>query len=199
MNINDCLNQYFNHLKKTCPELILAEFEQFSTQLTISELDKNEIYIEQGKVQKQGGFVIKGLIREFYTDELGNEKTMNFVSENEYAFNYPTYMEKEPSPFSYQCLEPTTIINFPINHIQQTYQELPIFEQYGRLRSEKRAKKQRKRLKDLLSKTAEQRYIDFIEENPALFQRITISHLASYLGVERQTLTKIRKQIITKK
>ncbi len=198
MDNNTSIKQYFKHLKETCPELTNEELKKFGKGLTVSELDKNYIYIEAGKIQNQGGFVVKGLIREFYVDDLGNEKNMNFIAENNYAFHYPTFMNKQPSPFSYQCLEPTVVINFPINHIHKAYNEMPNFQKYGRLRTEKRAQIQRERLQSLLSKNAEQRYIDFIEQNPMLINRISVTHLCSYLGVERQTLTRIRKQLLSK-
>lgn len=192
------LHQYFKHLQDTCPELTATDLEKYSEGLTMSALNQNHIYIEAGEVQQQAGFVIKGLMREFYIDELGNEKNMNFIAENDYAFHYPTFMDKEPSPFSYQCIEPTIIINLPINHIHNAYKNIPKFQKYGRLRTERRAQLQRERLQSLLSKNAEQRYIDFIEQYPQLLQRITVSHLCSYLGVERQTLTRIRKQLSEK-
>ncbi len=199
MDINYYLNQYFIDLRKNCPELTTAEIEEFSKGLTVSELTKNEVYTEEGKIQKQGAFIVEGLMRETFTDDLGNERNMNFLQENQYAFHYPTFMKREPSPFSYQCIEPTVVVNLPINHIHNAYEKIPKFEKYGRMRSEKRILLQRQRLKDFISKSAEQRYIDFVEKNPQLLQRITISHLCSYLGMERQTLTRIRKKLLAEK
>lgn len=197
--IDKYLQQYFKHLKSVCPEITAEELEQFSKGLKISKLNKNDIYIEKGQVQTQAGFILKGLIREFYIDDSGNEKNSNFLAENEYAFQYETFMKKLPSSFSYQCLEPTIVINLPINHIHNAYEQIPIFERYGRLMTERKAQIQKERLQSLLSKNTEQRYLDFIKQYPHLLQRITVSHLCSYLGVERQTLTRIRKKIISEK
>ncbi len=108
-------------------------------------------------------------------------------------------MEQTPSPFSYQCLESTIIVNLPIGHIENAYKNIPKFERYARLGMEAKCKKLQQRLIDLLSQNAEQRYINFVEQYPELFKRISVSHLCSYLGVERQTLTRIRKKILETK
>ncbi len=68
-------------------------------------------------------------------------------------------------------------------------------ERYGRLVAEEVLKIQQKRIESFLFETAEDRYIKFINEDPDLFNRVSISHLCSYLGIERQTLTRIRKKL----
>lgn len=102
---------------------------------------------------------------------------------------------KKPSPLSFQCIESSTIINFSIDHLYKAYEQIPKFERYGRLIVEEKLKNQQQRLEGLLFKNAEQRYIDFANQYSQLFNRITISQLCSYLGVERQTVTRIRKKL----
>ena len=108
-------------------------------------------------------------------------------------------MDQAPCPISFQCMEPATIVNFPMEHLHQAYQQIPKFEKYGRLIVEEKLKLQQYRLESLLYQNAEQRYIAFTKEYPQLFNRITISQLCSYLGVERQTLTRIRKKLYQEK
>lgn len=189
------IEKYFYHIKSVCPELTDVEFKQFSKGLTVSKFDKKDFYIISEKIQSKGGFIVEGLIRAFHTDNLGNEKNIYFKAENEYAFHYASFMLKKPCPLSFQCIEPSIIINFPIDHIHKAYKEIPIFEKYGRIVTEQRANNQQERLESLLYQNSEQRYIDFTKQYPQLLNRITISQLCSYLGVERQTLTRIRKKI----
>lgn len=186
---------YLNHIKNICPELTEKELEKFSEKLTIIKIEKNDFYIQSGQIQKQGGFLVKGLIRAFHTDDFGNEKNIYFIPENEYTFHYASFMENKPSPLSFQCLEESTIVNFSTNHLQNTYNKIPKFEKYGRLIVETKLKIQQERLESLLFQNAEERYIDFTKHYSQLFNRISISQLCSYLGVERQTLTRIRKKL----
>lgn len=186
---------YLRHIKNVCPELTEKDLTKFSEKLTITNIKKNDFYIKEGQIQKQGGFLVKGLIRVFHTDDFGNEKNIYFVPENEYTLHYASFMDNKPSPFCFQCLEASTIISFPSEHLHNTYNEIPKFEKYGRLIVEAKLKLQQERMESLLFQNAEQRYIEFTTQYPQLFNRISISHLCSYLGVERQTLTRIRTRL----
>lgn len=190
---------YLNHIKNICPELTTIELKKFSDGLTVSQFNKNDLYITSGSIQNQGGFIVEGLIRAYHTDDLGNEKNIYFKTENEYTFHYTSFMDKKPCPLSFQCLEPSIIVSFQVEHIRKVFNEIPNFDKYGRIISEQRLRVQQERLESLLYHNSEQRYIDFINHYPQLFNRITISQLCSYLGVERQTLTRIRKKIALKK
>ena len=189
------IQSYLNHIKFICPELTEKQLLEFSRQLTVTKIEKNDFYIKAGQTQKQGGFLVRGLIRAFHTDDLGNEKNIYFIPENEYTFHYASFMDNKPSPLSFQCLESSTIVNFPAEHLQNAYENFPKFEKYGRLIVEAKLKAQQQRLESFLFQTAEQRYIDFTNQYPQLFYRLNISQLCSYLGVERQTLTRIRKKL----
>lgn len=186
---------YLHHIKSVCPELSEDKLLRFSEELSVTLLDKNDVYITAGQIQKQGGFLVKGLLRAFHTDDLGNEKNIYFIPEDEYAFHYASFMDNMPSPLTFQCMEPSVIVNFTAGHLQNMYQEIPEFQKYGRLIVEAKLKIQQQRLESFLFQNAEQRYIDFIRQYPQLFNRINISQLCSYLGVERQTLTRIRNKL----
>ena len=87
------------------------------------------------------------------------------------------------------------MVNLSYHHIQQGYDRLPNLERYGRLIAEEVLMSQQKRIESFLFDNAETRYLDFVRENPDLFNRISLSHLSSYLGIERQSLTRIRKKL----
>ncbi|WP_413534136.1 Crp/Fnr family transcriptional regulator [Empedobacter brevis] len=189
------IETYLNHIKNVCPELTETELKIFSKKLTVAYLEKGMCYISSGQTQKQGGFLVKGLIRAFHIDDFGNEKNIYFIPENEYSFHYASFMDRKPSPLTFQCLEPSIIVNFPIEHLHAAYAQIPKFEKYGRLIVETKLKNQQERLESFLFQNVEERYLEFINQYPQLFNRITVSQLCSYLGVERQTLTRIRKKI----
>ncbi len=82
--------------------------------------------------------------------------------------------------------------------MQWGYTHFPKFEKYGRLIAEEILKMQQYRIESFIFQTAEERYIDFIHHYPGLFNRVSISHLCSYLGIERQSLTRIRQKLARK-
>ena len=146
-------------------------------------------------IQQEIGFVFQGLIRAFYIDNQGNEITVKFVRENRYATHYTAFITRSPGKYYFQCIEPTILVNLSYDYIQSGYNKFPDIERYGRLIAEEVLKFQQKRIESFLFDTAEQRYLDFIKENPDLFNRVSLSHLASFLGMERQTLTRIRQKL----
>ncbi|WP_232074264.1 Crp/Fnr family transcriptional regulator [Spirosoma aureum] len=172
-----------------------AELSQFASKLRFTELKKKEVFLQSGEIQKAIGFVTKGLVRSFFIDQDGNERTVGFYPEGDYATHYPAFISQKPSKYAIQCLEPTTFACLSFEDMQWIYQQSQNFEKYGRLVAEEILKRQQARIESFVFQTAEERYLDFIKQHPALFNRVSLSHLCSYLGIERQSLTRIRQKI----
>lgn len=186
---------YLNSVRAICPGVTDDEFSGFASRLTCKELKKKDFFLQSDKVQKAIGFIVKGLVRSFFIDPDGNEITVGFYSEGDYATHYPAFLTRQPSRYSIQCLEPTTLVCLSFEDQQWLYQQSPAFERYGRLIAEEVLKRQQARIESFIFQTAEERYLDFIEHRAALFNRISLSHLCSFLGIERQTLTRIRQKL----
>lgn len=189
---------YVRSIRALCPDLTDEELSQFAAKLTLLELDKKDLFIQSGKVQKALGFVTKGLIRSFFVDFNGNEINVGFYAEGDYATHYPAFITRQPSSYTIQCLEPTTFLCLTFEDLQWIYQQYPKFERYGRLVAEEILKRQQARIESFVFQTAEERYLDFAAHHAPLFNRVSLSQLSSYLGIERQTLTRIRQKLAHK-
>ncbi|AYL99415.1 Crp/Fnr family transcriptional regulator [Mucilaginibacter celer] len=189
---------YLKSVKAFCPGITDDELALFASKFSFKVLNKKELFLESGKVQKHLGFVVKGLLRSSFVDPEGNEITVGFYSEGDYATHYPAFIARQPSKYSIQCLEPTTFICLSFDDLQWIYRQSPTFERYGRLIAEEILKRQQARIESFIFQTAEERYLDFIKHRPTLFNRISLSHLCSFLGIERQTLTRIRQHLARK-
>ncbi|GAB3926441.1 Crp/Fnr family transcriptional regulator [Larkinella terrae] len=186
---------FLNSIRQRCPSISEFELSQFASTLTFLELKKKDFFLQSGETQKVLGFITSGLIRSFFVDPEGNERTVGFYAEGDYATHYPAFIAQQPSRYSIQCLEPTTFLGLSFNDLQWNYQQSPNFEKYGRLIAEEILKRQQARIESFVFQTAEERYLAFIKQDPTLFNRISLSHLCSYLGIERQTLTRIRQKL----
>jgi CRP-like cAMP-binding protein len=182
-------------VKAICPDLTDAEVSQFASTLNFKALDKRDLFLKAGKVQKAIGLITKGLVRSFFIDKDDTEITVGFYAEGDYATHYHAFITQQPSRYSIQCLEPTTIACLSFEDMQGMYQQSPKFERYGRLIAEEILKRQQARIESFIFQTAEERYLDFMKQHPALFNRVSLSHLCSYLGIERQSLTRIRQKL----
>lgn len=174
------------------------ELSLFASKLTFKELKKKEVFLHSGKVQKAIGFIAEGLVRSFYIDDNGNEINVGFYKEGDYATHYHAFLTRQPSLYTIQCLEPVSMVCLSYESQQSLYLQSGNIERYGRLVAEEILKRQQARIESFIFQTAEQRYLNFIEKHSDLFNRISLSHLCSFLGIERQTLTRIRQKIAHK-
>lgn len=192
------VNLFLNALRSVCPELDHNELDDFAKKLSVKTLNRKDYFIQSGQIHNEVGFIINGLIRSFFIDASGNEKTVRFYDQNDYATHYTAFITQQPSKYSFQCLEETNIVLLSFENMQWAYKQFPGFEKYGRLIAEEILKMQQHRIESFIFQTAEERYIGFIKQYPDLYNRISLSHLCSYLGIERQTLTRIRQKLARK-
>lgn len=188
---------YQQSLLQFCPNLDTAAWDYIKEGLEIVDLPTKAYFIEEGAIQSTIGFIVKGLIRTYYVDDDGNEITTLFNSEGTYATHYTTFITQLPSKYYLQCLEPTQLVTLPYRHIQEGYRRYENLERYGRLIAEEILQQKQQRIESFQFYKAEQRYLQFRDENPSLFNRISLTHLASYLGIERPSLSRIRKKLAT--
>ncbi len=196
--MQDELQAFLISVKSICPELTEQELIKFSEKLSTISLDKKNLFIQAGQLQKSIGFITSGLIRSYYTDQHGNEITVRFYAENDYATHYTAFITQQPSKYTFQCLETTELVLLSYENMQWAYKHIPAFERYGRLVAEEILKMQQHRIESFIFQSAEQRYLDFIKQYPEIYNRVSLSHLCSYLGIERQTLTRIRQKLARK-
>lgn len=195
---HEVLQTYREAVQCQCPKLDKEALDYFMSKLTVSELTAKAFYIEANQPQTQIGYIAKGLMRIYCFDDKGNEINISFPSDKMPIGDFSNLDNPRPSRFYIQCLEKTTIINHPYSHLQDCVDKYPALERYFRLIYEQTLSRFYDRIQTFLLHSAEERYISFVNENPDLVQRISVSHLCSYLGIGRQALTKIRKRIITR-
>ena len=193
--LKKAIDAYLNSITAICSKVTKAELEYLQRGLTVTELKSKHFFIHAGTIQKEIGFVFSGLLRGFYIDQKGNEISVNFVKEGYYATHYSAFLTQSPGKYYYQCIEPSVLVCIQYKHIQEGYERFPHLERYGRLVAEEVLKIQQKRIESFLFESAEERYLNFMSDNANLFNRVSLSYLAAYLGIERQSLTRIRKKI----
>jgi CRP/FNR family transcriptional regulator len=187
---------YHQTFKTLNPEMTEEEWAYFESGLTVREFKARDYFIEANKKNQLLGFVISGLVRGYYVNQLGEDMTTTFTKEHGFVTDYPSLLNHKPSRYNFQCLEPTTIITVTFDHIRSGYDRFTGFERNGRLIAEEILKTQQQRIESFQFDSAETRYLDFVKAHPELFNRISLTHLSSYLGIERPSLSRIRKKIV---
>jgi CRP/FNR family transcriptional regulator, anaerobic regulatory protein len=191
-----CIAHYLQTMQAICPQITAAQLEAFSAELKVCRFRSREKIFEFGAIHQFIGFVIAGLVRSYYIDEKAEEKTSWFIPENEFVTDYPSFLTAKPSQFCFETLEPVTMVCLPKQVVYQGYDEHHAFERYGRLIAEAVIQMQQLRIESFLVRSAKERYLNFNQSYPQLQNRISVAHLASFIGIERQSLTRIRKELM---
>ncbi|MEM0542901.1 Crp/Fnr family transcriptional regulator [Flavobacterium sp. j3] len=189
------IHTYLHSIKVVCPQVTQIALDYIESGLVVSKVSARQLYSSPNTMQKEVGFLYSGLIRVYYIEHFGNQISVKFIKENEFATHFSAFITENPTKYYFQCIEPSIIVKIPFSHIEAGYETFPVLERYGRLVAEEALKIHHRRIESFLFDTAEERYLKFMKEHPDLLERISITNLASYLGVERQTLTRIRKRI----
>lgn len=159
---------------------------------------KGDFFLAEGQICKQVGFVTKGLVR-YYINHDGEDKTYDFGQESNFVCNYESFLPQTPSTKSIQALEDCTILQISYDDLQVFYKSVKGAERFGRIVIEQVFMQTLQDLSSFYTDTPELRYEKFLKRHPGLLQRISQYHVASYVGVKPQSLSRIRKRIFTEK
>jgi CRP-like cAMP-binding protein len=176
----------------------LTEEEELKLSSLISsrKLLKGQYFLQQGDVCKFSGFVISGCTKTFYVDEEGQEHVIMFSIEDWWTSDMGSYISQNPADFNVQCLENTELIQFSYESQQEMMQEIPKLERFFRIIIERAFVASQKRIVRNMSMSAKDRYLFFRNEYPKIEQRIPQYLIASYLGITKEFLSKIKSQLI---
>ena len=188
---------FIKNLQLICPEINDYELMEFESGLRVKKIESKEIVFDKLKPQNEILYIIKGLVRSFYVNEKGSEISAYFIKELDFVSDYPSFLNNTKSNYTFQALENTIAVVIPKNLILKAYNTTPKFERFGRLIAEQAVQFLQGRVDSFIFKSATERYLDFMENEPQFLKRLSVEHLATYLGIERQSLTRIRKKLKT--
>jgi len=157
---------------------------------------KGQYILQQGDVCSISAFVLKGCTKTFYLDDQGQEHVIMFSIEDWWTSDLASFTTQTPSDFNVQCLENTEVVLFPFETHDQLLEEVPILERFFRKIIERALVASQKRVVRNLSMSARDRYLHFRKQYPLIEQRVPQYLIASYLGITKEFLSKIKSQLI---
>ena len=165
--------------------------------LSFRKLLKGQFFLQQGDICKFSGFVIKGCTKTFYVDDEGQEHVVMFSIEDWWTSDMGSFISQKPADFNVQCLENTELIYFSFEDQEQMLREIPKLERFFRIIIERAFVASQKRVVRNMSMSAKDRYLHFRNVYPKIEQRIPQYLIASYLGITKEFLSKIKSQLIS--
>ncbi len=199
LNIENAIQLYLDSYKRINPELTVEELEIVKSNISILKLKKKQTYIKENEIQNSIGFINSGLIRSFFTNENGKDITNAFFAENEFATDYLAFIKQQKTKYNFECLEDCIIISIPFEIVEIAFLTNKNFANFGRKIAEWALEIRTNKYESFLFENAEERYLRFFNENKSILNRISLTHLSSYLGIERQSLCRIRSKILSQK
>jgi CRP-like cAMP-binding protein len=146
-------------------------------------------------VCKQIAFIVKGTLRTYYINDKAEETTSCFCTENSLTTSYKSFILQQPSALSIQALEDTELLVIDYEHLQELYSKSIVWQNIGRAVAEREYIVMEQYASILNNETAKEKYLRLLKEQPNVLQKASIEDIASYLGVTRRTLTRIRKEV----
>ena len=177
-------------------ELTEEEEQKICSLISYRKLLKGQYFLQQGDVCKFSGFVVSGCTKTFFVDEEGQEHIVMFSVEDWWTSDMGSYISQKPADFNVQCLENTTLIQLSYENQEEILREIPKLERFFRLIIERAFVASQKRIVRNLSMSAKDRYLHFRNVYPKIEQRIPQYLIASYLGITKEFLSKIKSQLI---
>jgi CRP/FNR family transcriptional regulator, anaerobic regulatory protein len=157
-------------------------------------LDEKTIFINEGEKFNRLFFIHSGIIRSYRIID-GDDYSFFFYTNDEVAVDYESYLTGVPTPLYFEALTECRVTEYKKEVFESLFEKIPRLEKLGRLIAEHAYLNVHERLKQFQTDDLETRYLKLVNRNPYLFQKVPLYHIASYLGVRAQSLSRIRAKI----
>lgn len=174
------------------------KLEKYCSAFTYRRIKKKEFLLMEGSICDFEGFVVNGCFKVFHTDRNAAEQILYFAIENWWISDIDSFINRIPSKLTIQALEDSEILLISKKDKEQLYLEMPEVERLMRLKFQSSIIALQRRIIDNLSKSSEERYIEFLKKYPQIAHRLTNIQIAAYLGVTPESLSRVRKKIVKK-
>jgi CRP-like cAMP-binding protein len=176
-----------------------AEVGQYLTYLETRFVRKKELYLVAGEISGATAYVKKGCLRRYVIDKEGKETIINFATEDWWIGDLESFTHRRPSIYHIQALEDSELLLLTRAKFEKVCEEIPKYKTFHDEKVQRSYYATLKRLSLVTSGTAEEKYMLLMKEQPQLFQRIPLHYIASYLGIEPESLSRLRKRLTFKK
>jgi CRP-like cAMP-binding protein len=184
----DYINQYVTteFTEKDC-EIILDHF-------TPKKIRKKQYLLAEGEICKHFAFIIKGAMRQFYLDEKGVEHVVNLSIENYWAGDQESFIKSTPSNYYIEAWEESDVLLLSQENKTKLSQQFPAFKELLTKLDENNIIATQRRITSFITMNAENKYNYFLENYPHFFKRFPNHIIASYIGITKDTLSRVRKK-----
>ncbi|MGL6129385.1 Crp/Fnr family transcriptional regulator [Chryseobacterium artocarpi] len=176
-------------------DLSEEEFRKFTVPFQLKSFRKKETVLKEGDYCLFEGFVLSGCFKVYYLNENGFEQTLYFAVEGWWITDIDSLINHVPSILNIEALYDSEVLMISKKDKENLYEIMPQIEKLFRIMNQQSSVALQRRILSLTGKTADKRYLEFLQKYPGLEQKLTQQQVASYLGITHEFLSKIRKKM----
>lgn len=178
------------HFEKITP-VTDQEFEYILSHFVSKKFKKHQFLVQAGSPVPFDYFVVKGLLKAYFINEDGKEHILQFAMEDWWISDYQAYFNQTEATLNIDCIEEVEVLCLSLHNRDKLCAELHKIEHFFRRKSNSGYIALQRRILCLLNNSAKERYEQLLLQYPSLFQRVPKTLIASYLGVSRETLSRL--------
>jgi len=152
---------------------------------------KHQFIVQENEFVSKEFWVIKGCLKSYFFDDTGKEHILQFAMENWWVTDYDAFTNQEKAKISVDCLEDCELLYITYENREKLAKELHQMERFWAKKTKLGYIALQNRVLSLLKNTAQERYDQLLKHYPQLFQRVSKKLIAAYLGVSRETLSRL--------
>ncbi|WP_298555064.1 Crp/Fnr family transcriptional regulator [uncultured Algibacter sp.] len=183
--------EIINRISETYSKLTFECQQKLSNTSKVLTLSKGETLVREGQYSDKTFFIFSGCARAFYLKD-GKDISDWFAFDNDFISSINSFFLNIPSPHFIELLEDTVLLEISRKDIEKLSDEYRDFERLSKIVITKTMLQQQERISSMQFHTAEQKYDNILSIRPDITQRVPLTHIASYIGITLETLSRIR-------
>lgn len=195
-NNQNIISEFYRMLTMKYPYVRNENWLKLQDISIVKDIKKNELIFRSGEYLNYGIFVVEGYLKMSYFDENGLERISTFATKNEYMDNWNDIHQKKPLPYSISTLTPSIVILYPLERMIEIFKQEPdLLQLCVDLSQQIIQKKQEHNTVLTLTKPID-RYSYLLKHRKEWITDISVTHIAQYLHVSRETISRVRNKIV---
>lgn len=172
-------------------QLTDLEFDYVLNHFSTRKFKKNQFVVQEGQLVENDFFILSGCLKSYSTDANGKEHIIQFGMPDWWITDYQAYYNQIAATVNIDCIEESELLCLSYTNREKLCAEMHKMEHFFRKKTNKRNVALQQRILSLLSSNAKERYDKLLGEYPQLFQKVPKQLIASYIGVTRETLSRL--------
>lgn len=185
--MSDILRQQIEKITK----LTDTEFDYILSHFVSKKFKKHQFILQEGENAINDYFILNGTLKSYFTDKNGKEHILQFGMQDWWITDYQAYYNQTTATINIDCIEDCELLCLSLQNREKLCAEMHKIEHFFRKKTNKRNVALQQRILSLLSNNAKEKYEQLLQLYPQLFQKIPKQLIASYLGVTRETLSRL--------